>query len=330
MNEEWSRRLRKIAASTGLGGVPPVPPLSEQTGTVPPFTGNPVECPSVEVNPFVGGSVHGAPTYGADEEAPVPASLTTPPHPKTRAPVRGAHLALWITAVVALVCAGAGAFWLLERPSAVAPSPGASTPRATPPATPPSRASIEEVNELLGRIRVVPVLPNVDGYERSCSPGKGCVFGPAWTDVARTGCDTRNRVLASQLRRVKFKPGTRDCKVVAGLLDDPYTGATIDFITANPREVEVDHVFALARAWDAGASSWPYDRRVAFANDTANLRAVSGKENARKSDSGPDTWMPPNQAFGCEFVMGYLTIAAKYELAITTDDEIVATQACSA
>lgn len=330
MNEEWSRRLREIAASTGSGGPPSSPPVTGQTGSVPPVTVNPFECPPGAVSPFVGGSLHDAPTYGRDQEAPVPASLTSSLHTETRAPVRRARLALWVSVVIALVCAGAGALWLIERPSAVAPSPDRSTSGATPPAALPSRASGGRVNELLGRIRVVPDLPNVDGYERSCSPGKGCVFGPAWTDVARTGCDTRNRVLASQLRRVEFKPGTRDCKVVAGLLDDPYTGATIDFTTANPRKVEIDHVFALARAWDAGASSWPYDRRVAFANDTDNLRAVSGKENSRKSDSGPDTWMPPNEAFGCEYVTEYLTIAAKYQLAITADDGMVATQACSA
>ena len=46
---------------------------------------------------------------------------------------------------------------------------------------------------------------------------------------------TRNDVLGAQLVDVEFKPGTRDCKVVSGTLNDPYTGNVIDFTTANPQ-----------------------------------------------------------------------------------------------
>lgn len=187
---------------------------------------------------------------------------------------------------------------------------------------------VSELGELLNRIPVVPLLPNVSGYERSCSPGKACVFGPAWKDVERTGCDTRNRVLATQLRRVQFKPGTRDCKVVAGLLDDPYSGTTIDFTTADPRAIEIDHVFALSRAWDAGAAAWPLDKRVEFANDTDNLLAVSGDLNQSKSDSGPGSWLPPNAAFVCSYITKYLKVAAKWQLAISDDDRTTAVSTC--
>lgn len=88
-------------------------------------------------------------------------------------------------------------------------------------------------------------------------------------------------------------------------------------------------MFALARAWDAGAAHWPYDRRVHFANDTANLLAVSGAENSSKSDSGPGTWMPPNQVFDCEYVAIYLQVAVKYGLSITNADRTAAARACS-
>ena len=130
-----------------------------------------------------------------------------------------------------------------------APAAGTVPPSAMPPPSvaspsPPSSAPTGEVNELLAQLIVVPELPNEPGYERSCSPGKGCVFGPAWKDVERTGCDTRNRVLGSQIRRVEFKPGTRDCKVVSGLLDDPYSGTTIEFSTAAPRAIEIDHTLS--------------------------------------------------------------------------------------
>lgn len=190
------------------------------------------------------------------------------------------------------------------------------------------------ISELLSKVTVVDAIPQVPGYERGCGIDKktkfreGCVFGPAWKDVERTGCDTRNRVLASQLRRVEFKPGTRDCKVIEGQLDDPYSGATIDFTSADPRSIEIDHVFALARAWDAGAARWPLEKREQFANDTDNLLAVSGVLNQSKSDSGPGEWLPPNAAFTCPFVTTYLRVAAKWQLAISDGDRAAALSAC--
>lgn len=50
-------------------------------------------------------------------------------------------------------------------------------------------------------LQVVAVAPRkFPVYERSCSPGQGCVFGPAWTDAttctewSRDGCDTATRL----------------------------------------------------------------------------------------------------------------------------------------
>ncbi|WP_232252976.1 hypothetical protein [Rhodococcus erythropolis] len=80
---------------------------------------------------------------------------------------------------------------------------------------------------------------------------ESCVFGTSWTDkydgaLARNGCDTRNDVLGRQLVDIEFKPGTRDCKVVAGTLHDPYTGTDIAFSTANPSAIQIDHVISAA------------------------------------------------------------------------------------
>lgn len=203
----------------------------------------------------------------------------------------------------------------------------------------PGGTSLEDV---IAGLRVVDALPDVDGYDRGCGTEKktgkreACVFGPAWTDdsaapSAHNGCDTRNDVLGAQLTDVTFKPGTRDCKVVSGTLADPYTGAVIDFTSGRDTSaaVQIDHVFPLSRAWDAGAASWPLDRRTAFANDTAlNLLAVDGPANNSKSDSGLDTWLPPNTAFGCDYATRYLTVADTYELAVTTGDVAAARTVC--
>src|SRR5690606_27780192 len=62
-----------------------------------------------------------------------------------------------------------------------------------------------QVVALLGRVTVVPERVRAPGYERGCGPGERCVFGPAWSDDhagsgGHDGCDTRNNVLARDLR----------------------------------------------------------------------------------------------------------------------------------
>ncbi|MFI6869931.1 HNH endonuclease family protein [Nocardia sp. NPDC050406] len=194
----------------------------------------------------------------------------------------------------------------------VAPAPGS-----------PARAEIER---LLDAVRVVPERPHPGGYERGCKSGQGCVFGPAWSDDTdapggHDGCDTRNNVLARQLTDVVFKTGS-NCVVVAGTLNDPYTGKRLTFAKAEAKDIQIDHVYSLAAAWDMGASGWPLDQRARFANDLDfNLLAVDGKTNEDKGDRTPSDWLPPAAANHCFFAAKYLTVATQYSLPITTADK---------
>lgn len=76
------------------------------------------------------------------------------------------------------------------------------------------------------------------------------------------------------------------------------------------------HIMPLALAWDMGAYGWPNSKLTRFANDPANLLAVSGKANEDKGDSQPALWMPPNTAFGCQYAMQYIDVARGYALPI--------------
>ena len=109
------------------------------------------------------------------------------------------------------------------------------------------------------------------GYERS-------QFGPAWSDVDRNGCDTRNDILYRDLTSIVYKDGTKECVVLTGILVDPYSGEKISFLrgVATSSDVQIDHVVALSNAWQTGAFKLSYDRRIAFANDPMNLLAVRG------------------------------------------------------
>jgi hypothetical protein len=154
------------------------------------------------------------------------------------------------------------------------------------------------------------------GYDRD-------QFGPAWTDTDRNGCDTRNDILARDLTGQTFKPGTRDCVVATGVLDDPYTATWIHFVRGQNTStaVQVDHVVALSDAWQKGAQQLSASQRTAFANDPLNLLAVDGPTNAQKGDGDAATWLPSNKSFRCDYVARQIAVKATYKLWVTAAEK---------
>lgn len=154
-------------------------------------------------------------------------------------------------------------------------------------------------------------------------------FGQRWADTDHNGCDTRNDILARDLARPTFKPGTRDCVVLTGTLAEPYTGTTIQFQRGDKSSalVQIDHVVALADAWRSGAWQWDAQRRQEFANDPENLLAVDGAANEDKSASSADQWLPPNAAFRCDYVKRQIAVKYAYGLSVTqAEQDAMATQ----
>lgn len=149
-----------------------------------------------------------------------------------------------------------------------------------------------------------------DGYSRE-------EFGERWADVDGNGCDTRNDVLARDLDDVELR---RDgCLVQRGTLDDPFTGTVIEFERGpvTSEVVQIDHVVALYDAWRTGAQSWGLERRTQLANDPANLLAVDGEANQAKGHADAATWLPPNEAFRCDYVAAQVRVKAAYGLWMT-------------
>ncbi|WP_448627396.1 GmrSD restriction endonuclease domain-containing protein [Geodermatophilus sp. URMC 64] len=144
-------------------------------------------------------------------------------------------------------------------------------------------------------------------------------FGSGWVDTDRNGCDTRNDVLARDLVDETFAPGTHDCVVRTGTLDDPYSGTTIAFVRGEGTsdDVQIDHVVALSDAWQKGAQGWTAERRVAFANDPLNLLAVDGSLNTQKGDGDAATWLPPNRSYRCAYVARQVAVKISYGLWMT-------------
>jgi len=149
-------------------------------------------------------------------------------------------------------------------------------------------------------------------------------FGDAWSDdVAveggHNGCDTRNDILRRDLTDIAVKPGTRNCVVLTGVLNDPYTGKTIDFQrgSSTSSAVQIDHVVPLSDAWQKGAQQWTADKRRDFANDPRNLQAVDGPTNQAKGSGDAATWLPPNKGFRCTYAARIVTVKSVYGLWVT-------------
>jgi hypothetical protein len=142
-------------------------------------------------------------------------------------------------------------------------------------------------------------------------------FGPAWLDVDRNGCDTRNDILRAQLTRIRLKPGTSGCVVASGRLLDPYTGTSLPFRRGPGDAIQIDHVVALGNAWVSGAARWPIARRAALAEDPENLLAVDARTNEQKGDGDAATWLPPFRRGRCGYVARQVGVKAKYGLSVT-------------
>jgi hypothetical protein len=124
-------------------------------------------------------------------------------------------------------------------------------------------------------------------------------FGSAWADVDKNHCDTRNDILARDLKKIK-RSGihfTRGVKT-SGL-------------------VQIDHVIPLGDAWVSGAAHWTAAKREQLANDPLNLLAVDGHNNEAKGDHTAAVWLPPAKSYACSYVARQIAVKTKYQLTIS-------------
>ncbi|MDO4666009.1 MAG: HNH endonuclease family protein [Actinomycetaceae bacterium] len=148
-------------------------------------------------------------------------------------------------------------------------------------------------------------------------------FGKKWADVDHNGCDTRNDILRRDMTGVAAKPGTHECVVAQGVLNDPYTGKTINFRRGehSSSAVQIDHVVALMDAWNSGAYQWDENKREQYANDPLVLLAADGPANQAKGASSADQWMPSNNAFHCAYIARQVAIKQKWSLSVTAAEQ---------
>jgi hypothetical protein len=118
-----------------------------------------------------------------------------------------------------------------------------------------------------------------------------------------------------------IKSDSNGCKVLGGVLADPYSGKYIDFVFGASL-VDIDHVVALSNAWQTGAFQFTSEIRLQFANDPLNLLAVSASLNRQKGDGDAATWLPPTKSYRCQYVARQIAVKKKYGLWITKPEKV--------
>ena len=180
---------------------------------------------------------------------------------------------------------------------------------------------LSPANTQAAPIDALVALNNLEVKGRAPKTGYARSQFPHWSDPDRNGCDARNDTLKRDLTDITYKVGTRDCKVIAGQLLDPFSNKVITFSTTKV-VIDIDHVVALSNAWQTGAAYFDKNKRSQIANDPLNLLAVDSKLNRQKGDGDAATWLPPSKAFRCEYVARQVAVKAKYGLWVTQPEKV--------
>ncbi|QCX26482.1 excalibur calcium-binding domain-containing protein [Nocardioides jishulii] len=171
----------------------------------------------------------------------------------------------------------------------------------------PTAAALGDAATVLAALPVKGRAP-MTGYDRA-------MFGQAWMDADRNGCDTRNDMLAAHLTEIRLE--SNGCVVTSGVLADSYTATVVDFVKGHGALVDIDHIVSLGNSWATGASFWSMQQRAALANDPLNLLPVDASANRQKGDGDAATWLPPSKSYRCEYVARQVTVKQKYGLWVT-------------
>ena len=130
---------------------------------------------------------------------------------------------------------------------------------------------------------------------------------PHWSDLDGDCMNTRHEMLLAQVDgAINLSPD--GCYVNTGTWKDPFSGKVFH----RASELDVDHIIPLKWAHDHGGAQWTKIQKEAFANDPLNLLVVDDGLNQSKGAKGPNEWLPPNQAYRCEYLARWQTILKKY------------------
>lgn len=163
-------------------------------------------------------------------------------------------------------------------------------------------------------------------------------FGGWLRDNTNESClNTRGKVLIRDSEsEVTYKPSSPNqpsdkpirCTVEGGEWNDPYTANTY-FLA---KDIEIDHLVALKNAYMTGAHEWDFKKRCLYANYLGNkfhLLSVNSTANRLKSDHTPSGYIPPNEAYTCQYIKQWLHVKLIWSLRLTPKEVVAINQITS-
>ncbi len=131
-----------------------------------------------------------------------------------------------------------------------------------------------------------------------------------WADSNDDCQNTRAELLiATSKMPVQFRD-RRECYVGFGQWYDQYNAT----VHTDARDVEIDHLVALAEAHESGAYLWNRAKRRTFANDLENLRVTASQTNFAKGKLDAGEWLPDHGRDA--YMQTWIAIKRKYGLSI--------------
>lgn len=179
----------------------------------------------------------------------------------------------------------------------------------------PASAAVTWSASLTESVAALPVDVEVrTGYDRA-------LFNH-WVDADGDCQNARAEVLiAESLGPVTFTSAS-NCTVATGQWYSYYDAQTSTLAS----DFDIDHMVALAEAWDSGAHSWTAAERQAYANDLGDDRsliAVTDNSNASKSDSDPAQWLPTYEQ--CRYITTWVAVKIRWGLTVDTTEKATLT-----
>ncbi len=148
------------------------------------------------------------------------------------------------------------------------------------------------------------------GYDRT--------LFPHWQDADGDCQNTRHEVLLAESSTSPTYTSSSRCSVATGRWTGYYDRATWTVAS----DVDIDHVVALAEAWDSGARTWTTARRTLYANDlgdSRSLMAVTDNVNQAKGDQDPSTWLPTYEQ--CRYVLEWTAVKVRWGLTVDSAEK---------
>ncbi|MEY2398659.1 MAG: hypothetical protein QOJ00_1833 [Actinomycetota bacterium] len=159
---------------------------------------------------------------------------------------------------------------------------------------------------------IIAALDKLEVADEHSSDGKNGRFG-YWRDDDHDGCNTRDEVLIAESTDTVER--TRSCDIISGRWVSPYDNAVL----TDPANVAIDHVVTITEAWESGAWQWTDQQRNDYLNDLDHpdfLVAVSNPIKTEKSDKDPGQWLPPVEAYRCDYLRAWVHLKTVYKLTV--------------